>query len=339
MNKKKNKGITLIALVITIIILLILAGISIASLTGSGLFAKAGEAKIKTEIANIEEEANLIYSELSISQYMNEVDKPEMSNIVSKLIDKGYKIEHVMASGTTITGISLDKDVISLSVNGTAIITVKYDGSSDPINYYVVINEEYYKMILTENSVKVDRTPSEMDKTTIPEILKAESNNANVTVESINGSAITLKGGTTVGTSTITVTYGSHTATCEVKILIRPTEVSEEADGVTFSTDYGKIDVIWLKGNTKEVVSNPNAPILTSGGESMTPVKWDASNNIVATTNTDTNWYNYGENKWANARTANESYFVWIPRYAYRITYYENETSTTPTGYYSTSSI
>ena len=41
LNLRKNKGITLVALVVTIIILLILAGISIATLTGSGLFEKA----------------------------------------------------------------------------------------------------------------------------------------------------------------------------------------------------------------------------------------------------------------------------------------------------------
>lgn len=42
--KKQNKGITLVALVITIIILLILASISISSLTRSGLFGKAQDA-------------------------------------------------------------------------------------------------------------------------------------------------------------------------------------------------------------------------------------------------------------------------------------------------------
>lgn len=41
---KSQKGITLVALVITIIILLILAGISIASLSGSGMFQKAQKA-------------------------------------------------------------------------------------------------------------------------------------------------------------------------------------------------------------------------------------------------------------------------------------------------------
>ena len=50
---KKQNGITLVALVITIIILLILAGISIASLSNTGLFGKATKAKGDTENAQI----------------------------------------------------------------------------------------------------------------------------------------------------------------------------------------------------------------------------------------------------------------------------------------------
>ena len=41
LKSKESKGITLVALVITIIILLILAGISISSLTNTGIFEKA----------------------------------------------------------------------------------------------------------------------------------------------------------------------------------------------------------------------------------------------------------------------------------------------------------
>ena len=51
-NLKKQKGITLIALVITIIVLLILAGISIAMLTGeNGILTQAQKAKNETENA------------------------------------------------------------------------------------------------------------------------------------------------------------------------------------------------------------------------------------------------------------------------------------------------
>ena len=35
----------------------------------------------------------------------------------------------------------------------------------------------------------------------------------------------------------------------------------------------------------------------------------------------ESNWYNYKESKWANAVTEDGSYWVWIPRFAYKITY------------------
>ena len=52
---KRQNGITLVALIITIIVLLILAGISIASLTNSGLFSKTRDAKNKTVEAQYNE--------------------------------------------------------------------------------------------------------------------------------------------------------------------------------------------------------------------------------------------------------------------------------------------
>lgn len=55
-EKNQEKGITLIALVITIIVLLILAGVTIATLTGdNGILTKASEAREKTENAVAEE--------------------------------------------------------------------------------------------------------------------------------------------------------------------------------------------------------------------------------------------------------------------------------------------
>ena len=57
---KKNKGITLIALVVTIVVLLILAGISISMLTGqNGILNRASEAKEKTEKAQADEEETI----------------------------------------------------------------------------------------------------------------------------------------------------------------------------------------------------------------------------------------------------------------------------------------
>ena len=57
---KKYNGITLIALVITIIVLLILAGVTVSTLTGSnGLLEKTSDAQFKTEIAQYKEELDL----------------------------------------------------------------------------------------------------------------------------------------------------------------------------------------------------------------------------------------------------------------------------------------
>ena len=56
----KEKGITLIALIVTIIVLIILAGISIATLTGEdGTVLNASKAKLKTEVKDIEEQIEL----------------------------------------------------------------------------------------------------------------------------------------------------------------------------------------------------------------------------------------------------------------------------------------
>ena len=78
---KNTKGITLVALVITIIILLILAGISISALTNTGIFQKAKDAKQKSENAALDQNTKL-------DEYENELDKylPEQGG--EKLVDK-----------------------------------------------------------------------------------------------------------------------------------------------------------------------------------------------------------------------------------------------------------
>ena len=65
---ENKKGITLIALVITIIVLLILAGVSIATITGeNGILERAKSAKEASENVTNEENSR-------ISQYENEID-------------------------------------------------------------------------------------------------------------------------------------------------------------------------------------------------------------------------------------------------------------------------
>ena len=63
--------------------------------------------------------------------------------------------------------------------------------------------------------------------------------------------------------------------------------------------------------------SQVNTPKLLKG---MTGVYWDDNGQEVdVTKDNQENWYNYSEQKWANAKTEDGSYWVWIPRYEYKI--------------------
>ena len=81
---KEVRGITLVALVITIIILLILAGISISSLTGSGLFQKAGDAKTKYGEEEIIEKARIDIIKKQTEKIGKDITEKDLSDILNK---------------------------------------------------------------------------------------------------------------------------------------------------------------------------------------------------------------------------------------------------------------
>ena len=65
--KRKNSGVTLIALIITIIVLLILAGVTIAMIVGdNGILNRAADAAVQTEQASIKEALDLAYSDYQL---------------------------------------------------------------------------------------------------------------------------------------------------------------------------------------------------------------------------------------------------------------------------------
>ena len=99
---KENIGITLIALVITIIVLLILAGVTISALSGdNGILTQATNAKILTEISQLKEEIDLyvVGEELNniegIDRYpiikdetMESIDKNKLSTALKQKMSK-----------------------------------------------------------------------------------------------------------------------------------------------------------------------------------------------------------------------------------------------------------
>ena len=104
MKIKKETGITLIALVITVIVLLILAGVTIAALSGdNGILTRAKEAKEKTKQAQEDESKTLSNMENMLGIYnfknINKADTnpaevvPENSTVLEDDANKGIVIK------------------------------------------------------------------------------------------------------------------------------------------------------------------------------------------------------------------------------------------------------
>ena len=137
--KNNQKGITLVALVITIIILLILAGISISALTGSGLLAKAQDAEKKYDNAQAEESKTLLGYESLIDEYVTGVKKitdtddtkpsqamPEEATVIENNPSKGIVI--VDKKGNEWTWVEVPKTtVFTTAQNATDYDNIKAD--------------------------------------------------------------------------------------------------------------------------------------------------------------------------------------------------------------------
>ena len=341
---RKNNGITLISLVITIIVLLILAAVSLNLITGSdGILGKASKATLQSEIASLEERARIIQADLMMNQYWDKTtnSSPSLADIIRELEQENYTIKSIATNGNAVTGISVPD--VSIKAGETGIVDVVFEGNSDEIAYYAEIGGKYYQIMLKNKEVTVSRTPSQINDTGNTKELQASITPETIaTIDSIEGNKINLRAGNTAGTATLTVTYGSYSATCQITVVIRPTEEATQNPNanVTFSTNYGTIDIIWLDTNN-QIIPQPNAPYLYN--DSLTPVTWTKNGDTwVEDEKAQSTWYNYvaaseGDAKqsmWANAKNTDGSYFVWIPRYAYRITYYNAQGDTTPTGYY-----
>ena len=110
---KEKQGITLIALVLTIIVLLILAGVAIAMLSGkNGILKKAAEAKTKTEEGQKKEETTLTDMDLDSHFIIN---------------NSKYKCKYGMVTGIE-EGTTVSQLESSLPEGYT--ITKKYDFSN-----------------------------------------------------------------------------------------------------------------------------------------------------------------------------------------------------------------
>ena len=122
---KNTKGITLIALVVTIIVLLILAGVSIAMLTGNnGILTQGKRAKEEQAHAAVKEGIMLLYNEYKTKQEVNASKVQEETKVASTELVK--IAENEGAEGTT-ENLGSFKDFIQSKniINANGIINVR----------------------------------------------------------------------------------------------------------------------------------------------------------------------------------------------------------------------
>lgn len=166
-KQKKNKGITLIALAITIIVLLILAGVTMATLTGdNGLLTKAGEAKQVNKEAEVKEKI-ILAANAAKTNNLGKLTKELLDEELTKefgannyeiiLVGKGFIIivndlEYNLRSDGTINKADLETNNIEnagdLSKGG------QYDGLTEETAYRVACIEDLVEWSKNFNNYK-----------------------------------------------------------------------------------------------------------------------------------------------------------------------------------------
>ena len=141
---KNNKGITLIALVITIIVLLILAGVSIAMLTGeNGILTQAENAKTDTSDAEIADRINMALN----GEFTNLLAEGHLSRPTAST---AFGDADTILSANGLKGTDITYTVSAIGTTGTEaiVLTIKATGSEGEISGSITYDstEERYEI-------------------------------------------------------------------------------------------------------------------------------------------------------------------------------------------------
>ncbi len=139
--KRRGTGVTLIALIITIIVMLILLGVTINVALDGGLFSTAKEAVKQTQIQAYQEELDLIRPNVEIKRYQEGLTSKEYMDYYEEEIKKDNVFK--------------DSTVTRKDENTTVVVT--------PEGYVFEITEEETKYIGQQNENKPNVDPEEND--------------------------------------------------------------------------------------------------------------------------------------------------------------------------------
>ena len=207
MLKNKNKGITLVALVITIIILLILAGISISALTNTGIFGKAKDAKQKSADAELDQNTKLDSYEEEISNYLPQdvkqaikKGKPLSTDKNTEIVDeKGNKI--VIPAGFKVTGEATTVDKGIVIEDATSGATVGSQFVWVPVGKITKADGTKTEIKLNRYTFASDGTPTEKNEEVIDSYFSETASKGNTVAKDITNfkNSVKTNGGYYIG--------------------------------------------------------------------------------------------------------------------------------------------
>ena len=179
---KKQKGITLIALVVTIVVLLILAGVTISLLLDeNGIIAKSKDARIETRASQVEDEVGMWKQHNFINKESNQAQESAdtmLASLISRKlltedeIDREQELITIKKKdGTVIKEISYSSVTINISktpatdksravvlratATGTIIPNIDMSNGKEEFNNWVnSLNEEQKKEIIRKAYIK-----------------------------------------------------------------------------------------------------------------------------------------------------------------------------------------
>ena len=197
----KTNGITLIALVITIIVLLILAGVSIATLTGdNGILTQANKAKTETEKAGAQEKVELEVTgsygktgDIDLNLLNN-----NLKNNVKGLTYKGAAISETNKITSLPAIVEVDGYKIQITGEGNVGEIKTVTDISDYVTKDTTVTDDYGNSLIVPEDfkIRIDDTTNNAD--TVNEGIVVEDRNGNQFVWVPVGDVKTDSEGTTV---------------------------------------------------------------------------------------------------------------------------------------------
>ncbi len=117
---KEQKGITLVALVITIIVLLILAGVTIAALSGqNGILTNASTAQKNTAVSEVREALAMAINTIYTNKYAGATEDADMDeDTIEKIVKENYAN---LKDNFTVGEPASNKSTVTATVNGIVV--------------------------------------------------------------------------------------------------------------------------------------------------------------------------------------------------------------------------